>query len=139
MIVGREDEFKWSSFNSYIGRKSAILGLNTKYVLEIFAKNHQRAIELFKEFSRQDSIESFIEIKEEDNKVEKEIKGVLASSKKVEEILKIKGIKLECLGMKPFKVLRNEIIMIIKDKTDLSIRQIAEMLKINRGIVERIK
>ncbi len=114
-------------------------GVNIEYVLGMFAKNRKRAIKLFKEFSGLEGREDFIDVEIGGEKENREIKGVMASRKVVDEILTSRGLKLEHLRLKPYNETRNEIITLLKRKSDLSIRQIAELLEINRGTVQRIK
>ncbi len=132
-------DYKWSSYNGYSGEKSVLSGANIKYILGMFAKDRKMAIKLFKEFSGLEGREDFMDVEIDSEKENREIKGVMASREVVDEILKSRGLKLEHLRLKPYNETRNEIISLLRRKSDLSIRQIAELLEINRGTVQRIK
>lgn len=138
-IVKSEGDYEWSSYNAYTRENCEQPGINTEFVLGMFAKERKKAIKLFKEFSRLEGDEKFIDIGIGDEKANREIKGVMASRKAVDDILTSRGLKLEHLRLKPYSETRNEIIALLKRKSDLSIRQMAELLDINRGIIQRIK
>lgn len=138
-IVRSEGDYEWSSYNAYTREIREQTDINTDFVLGIFAKERKKAIKLFKEFSGLEGDEEFIDVGFGDEKANREIKGVMASRKAVDEILTSRGLKLEHLKLKPNSEARNEIIALLKRKSDLSIRQIAELLDINRGIIQRIK
>ena len=53
--------------------------------------------------------------------------------------LQEKANTIDLLIIKRDSVLRNELIRHLKERSSLSIRQIANVLSINRGMVERLK
>ena len=138
-IVKYEGDNGWSRDIDYTGEKSVLSGANIEYVLGMFAKNQKMAVKLLKEFSGLEGREDVIDVGMDGKKENRVIKGVMASRKVVDEILKSRGLKLEHLRLKPYNETRNEIISLLRRKSDLSIRQIAELLEINRGTVQRIK
>ncbi|NLD48980.1 MAG: transposase [Clostridiaceae bacterium] len=138
-IVKSEGDYEWSSFNAYTRDNTLLPSVNIEYILGMFAKERKRAIKLFKEFSGLEGNEDFMDVGIDGEKDNREIKGVMASRKVVDEILTSRGLKLEHLRLKQYNEIRNEIISLLKRKSDLSIRQIAELLEINRGVIQRIK
>jgi len=56
----------------------------------------------------------------------------------VNQYLKTKGIRLECLKLKEYDGYRQELVLTVRKNTGYSIRKISELLGINRGEVYRI-
>jgi len=49
-LVERLSQFKWSSHQSYVGKKSPMPGVDTGYVLKYFSRSRKKAVELYRQF-----------------------------------------------------------------------------------------
>jgi putative transposase len=143
-IVKHEEEYKWSSFNEYIIKKSINI-VDTEFILNIFNCDMNKAVQEFVEFSKKDEEKSFIEIhikktvSRGDNPNETEKLNRKDAEEYIEAFLKKKGIKLDYLRYKIYCETRQELILFLRTNTAMSIREIADMLDINRGMVEKVK
>ncbi|SDE67383.1 hypothetical protein, partial [Sporomusa acidovorans] len=98
----------------------------------------EKAVELFKEFSRQENQDSFIEYKEEE-KVNKTIQNEQEAKEYIIEQLRTHNVSLEEITNVANIRIRNDLIVKLKNKSSLSVRQIAEILGIGRNIVQRVQ
>ena len=106
----------------------------------MFSEDLTKAKELFIEFSgKEDNNVEFIDFDKRPVQKLVGIIGVKAAQEHIEKILTARGVKLDCLGLKGYEEIRKDIIVELKKNSNLSIRQIALVLKINRGMVQRIK
>ncbi|MFT9496033.1 REP-associated tyrosine transposase [Anaerosolibacter sp.] len=132
-------DYNWSSYKSYVLGNSQHAFLDHRLVLSIFSQNIDKGIQLFKEFSfLEKDDEGFIETEKKKEK-EISIRGYLEAKRYIEYYLADKGLKTNNLQEKVNVDVRNDIILKMKTNSDLSIREIADILTINRGIVGRIK
>ena len=129
-------EYRWSSYNYYINRKCYMKNMVEKdFVLKIFSKSEDRAIELFKEFSIQKNENKFIEFDDKIN-TESEI-NINDATEYIEEYLTSNNQTISTLKDKNNRLVLIEIIKQLKNKDKLSIRQIANLLGIDKNIVYR--
>ncbi len=127
-IVKNALEYKWSSYNEYINQKNS--AFETDEMLEIFTKDRNRAIKLFKEFTMERVNNSFIDCDEQepDNEFMKE---------QVIDILNKSKANLE--DIKTNRTVREGIIRHLKFEKRYSVRQVAKLLDLNRNVVQRVK
>lgn len=127
-IVKNALEYKWSSYNEYINQKNGTC--ETDNILEIFTKDRNRAIKLFKEFNMERVNNSLIDCDEQepDNELIKEY---------VIDILNKSKTNLE--DIKTNKTVREGIIRHLKFEKRYSVRQVAKLLDLNRNVVKRMK
>ena len=112
-------DYKWSSYNEYIGKTKT--GITNTDLLEMLSKNKKEAIEEFIEFHEEIDEESYLEDKEEMREYE-EKKAWRIIEEKIEEQ----------------QATKKELAELILKETKLSQRRIAEMLEMDRGIVQRL-
>jgi putative transposase len=131
-IVKKTEQYRWSSYDSYLNpQKVAARIVDTDFILSIFANNQKVAIQEFKTFSLVQDDSEFLDIEAGNIWTEEEGKAYLEkyltkrwSGKSMEELIN----NLDT---------RTEIIAYLKTNTHLSIRAIAGLLGINRGIVQK--
>jgi putative transposase len=131
-IVERPEQYKWSSYNRYLQpHNHEDKMVDTEFVLSIMDNDMQTAIEEFEKFSTEQDENSFLETKEGKNWTVEEGKSYL------EDHIKDKwsGKNLETLLRN--KEIRKEIIADLKTNTNLSVREIADLMGINRGVVQK--
>jgi REP element-mobilizing transposase RayT len=131
--------YNWSSYKSYILGSNQNVLVDHKLILSIFSEDKDKGIQLFKEFSLLGVDEDkFIEIADKEAK-EITIRGRFEAREYIERYLKEKGLKLQDILNKANVDIRNDIILKMKTCSDLSIREIAGILNIGKGVVERVK
>ena len=136
-ITKTPEEYLWSSYSCYIDDgKRVNKSIDAEYVLSFFVNGQKKAVEQFKEFSKKEYEGTFIEIAEKET--QKSIKGELATRQFIEEYLKMQGIGIKDLKLKLFIAMRNELIGELKSKSDQSDRDLARILDINRGAVQKV-
>lgn len=136
-IVTEPAYYTWSSYNGYIIDECPTnIVLDKDMILEMFAKDKTQARRMFSEFTKQKNEDEFIEyLNKDEGKVlaQKEAEAFLV------RFLKDEGLTFEELTEKSHANVRNKLIRELRAKSNLSIRQIADLLKVNRGVVERIR
>lgn len=135
-------DYKWSSYRSYTNHPQVEnLCLRPSYILKMFSEDITEGKKQFLEFSRKNETDNInlIDVTENLIKKDKEIKSEAAAREYVERFLKMKGVKQDCLGLKGYEDIRRELILELREKSNLSIRQIAFILGIGRGMVQRVK
>ncbi|AEV67555.1 transposase [Acetivibrio clariflavus] len=81
-LVKNIDEYKWSSFNEYIGKAKFV---NTDYALAMFSENRETAIKKFKEFNMAVNDDKCLEITPERKTVsDKEIRQLVLEKYNIE-------------------------------------------------------
>lgn len=138
-ITSNISEYQWSSYHDYVNdnfSSSQIIDRDT--VLDIFSSNQENAVEKLIEFHHKNDEYRFMDCPEEQES-EKEITNEQEAKNYIESFLKEKTNTTDLLIMRSDIGLRNELIRQLMEKSVLSIRQIANLLGINRGMVERAK
>ena len=129
--------YPWSSNNYYINESKKCI-IDKEDILTIFSSKIPKAIQLFKFFSQKPSTSIGLEYKS-NNISTKEITNYQQAYKYIRRYLKENNLKIEDVPKSQDKYYRDDLILNLKKKSNLSIREIAEILSINRGIVSRIK
>ncbi|SFQ95151.1 REP element-mobilizing transposase RayT [Desulfoscipio geothermicus DSM 3669] len=136
-MVKAPRHYKWSSYGSYTGRGSLEDDIIEKnMVLEMFSSEKGKAVELFVEYMNQLNNDTFIECEEEEKN--KTILCEKDAREFVDTYLKGKGLHWGMLNVRANYEIRNEIIKELKEKSNLSIRQIAGLLGINKNTVLKV-
>jgi len=129
--------YLWSSYKYYIIERKKNL-IDKEEILTIFSSKIPKAIQLFKTFSQKPSTSIDLEYKS-NNIPTKEITNYEQAYKYIRRYVKEKNLKIEDISKIQNKYYRDDLILSLKKKSNLSIREIAEILGINRSIVSRIK
>lgn len=138
-IVIQAEEYKWSSYGLYVGKYHYTKDIiDEEFILGMFSCIREKALELFKAFSQQENQDSFIEYKE-DEKLNKAIQNEQEAKEYIAGQLRKHNVSLEEIKNASNIQIRNEIILKLKTKSSLSVRQIAEMLGIGRNIIQRLQ
>jgi len=136
-IVKCVSEYQWSSYSAYT--ESNQPGIVDKgFILEMLSKETERAIRLFVEYSNMDDDESYIDLPQEDMQ-EKPIQSEIQSKEFITDYLDNHNVCLNELKIRGNNTLRRELISKLKGESSLSVRQIANLLGIDRNIVQRTK
>lgn len=138
-MVEKIDSYKWSSYNYYINSISnSGIHIDTDLIMSMFSEDKIKALKYFVEYSMQEAEDSFIDYEEqsvEDKKINSIDKALLYANKFVKKY----DIDISSLKMRENKKVREELVLQLKIKSTLSVRQIAEILYLDRNIVQRVK
>lgn len=132
-MVEVPSQYKWSSYKSFINGKQKYI--NTEYILNLFSKDKRVAVQQFADFSKDNETLKFIDI--EEVKVTK--MSDKEADKYISDYLRQFGVGIMDLSSKKKVELRENIIKDLKNNERLSIRQIARMLGVSKGMVQRVK
>ena len=117
-------EYKWSSYNGYIGRSRII---NTDFVLEIFSGNREKAINLFIEHSNEQNEDKCLDYDEKmrltDNDVKEQFRKL-----GIENISELQRLE---------KSKRNAVIKELKSIEGVTIRQLSRITGISKSVIDR--
>jgi len=134
-MVGDPSEYRWSSQTAYTDSTSNHL-VDSEFVLAMFSDSKIKALALFKEFMEQDETDQFLDMDEE---IERDLQNISEVMAFLEKFAVEKQIEGGYRHLKKNRFAVNEVILEIRKRSKLSVRQIAELLDINRGTVQRIK
>lgn len=127
-VVGDPNKYPWSSFHFYINSSKHTLGLVAcEGIHDLYSQNKRQAVFQMAEYTNRQSNERFMDMKNETD-IYSRIKSIM------EGFLNQRNTRIHQLD----KDSRNELIMLIKEKTDESTRNIAEVLGIGRNTVQRV-
>lgn len=130
-IVTEPSKFPWSSYNSYIGKGGYDTIISEEEILVFFSSNIDTAKALFIKYSTENAEDVFIDYQEE-----KAIINKYNACSFIRDFLKEKDREhVELLE----KNLKKELVLQLKKKSNLSTRQIAAMLGVDRNFVQRAK
>lgn len=135
-LVNECGSYLWSSYNDYLKNPDNCL-VDVEFVLSLFSDDLTKSIKLFKSFSKKSNDDK---LKDIDN-IEEESKTREYEQAKtyVDEYLNTNNLKLEDLRKRKIKNKRNELILFLRNNSDLSIREIAALLQIGRNMVANAK
>lgn len=131
-IVEHPVHYRWSSYGDYIGEDKYALGItNTSMILNIFSHNPEKAIKAFKEFSNmKEENDDFMDYDDEDETTKKEV-----LEKRINSIVGLHGLTIKELSECKDRVKRDKILHELKSIKGVSIRQLSEILSINKNII----
>ncbi len=125
-MVKKLADYKWSSYNSYMSENNYFSNmLDTDIVLDLFSSDKQTAKREFAKFMNEESKETFIDIKEQEEVMDEE-----AAKELFKAMLKEQGES----ETEPL----DQLIKKFRSKTNLSIRKIADIAAINKDKVNKI-
>jgi len=135
-LVKLPEDYKWSSYSEYLKNRTKMVIVED--ILKLFSKNLSKALPLFMKFSQAEDNHDFLEYKE-DNQTKKDINTYQKASNLRDQYLKRNHLELILLRKRRNKIFRDKLIRELKEKSILSNREIANLLEINRGIVQLVK
>jgi DNA-directed RNA polymerase specialized sigma subunit len=108
--------------------------IDKEEILNLFSSDRAKVIHLFTEFSCQQNNDTFMDYQEV-FKEAKEITSVEKTKEYTSRYLKEKGLQIESLKDKINKEYRDKLILELTEKTNLSYREIANILGFSRWLV----
>lgn len=138
-ITSNIAEYQWSSYNDLVNDNFSNLQIiDRDTVLAIFSLDRINTVKEIIEFHNKNDEYRFIDNPDEQESA-KEITNEQEAKDYIESFLKDKTNTTDVLIIRRDIRLRNELIKQLMEKSVFSIRQIASLLNINRGMVERSK
>lgn len=131
-IVADCKDYPWSSYNYYIGKCDDNL-VDTDFVLAIFSPVAKDSVRMFEEFSKEYNDDKFIDIQKEDEEID--ILGQKAAKAFIIDYLDNENLKIEDLKNPVYKKKRNRLILYLRRNSNLSIRELANVLELGRGTI----
>ena len=131
-LVENPSNYPWSSFRGYLQPQGPGC-LDTNFVLDIFSENRSTAVKEFERFSLEADDSTYIGCEDE-----KPIRTLDEGRTYLEDYLS-QAFGLEINQIRENKQLRKEIILHLRTQTSLSQRVIAELLGVDKSLVERLK
>lgn len=139
-MVDDPSHFRWSSFLCFIDSNNGSPGLvDTKSILDLFSLDAGRAVPLLLEYTNRDSKKTFTDIEPEHNQENREKTKEKARLFVLNFLHEKKNKGKTSRELFKDKEIRSELIGKLKEDYGLSIRQISEILGIDRNMVQRIK
>jgi len=128
--IGTVREYKWSSYSDYMGDGRKIT--DTVEILSIFSNFQEKAQIEFARFNHEFTEETFLDISEEKEINESNITDY------IKRYLSEKGLEIDDLKCTPWKSVREELVRLLLEKSNLSRRGIAAALVLNREMVRKV-
>lgn len=138
-ISGKPDDYRWSSYNSYLYTTDYSLLVDSDEILSLFSSNTKLAARGFIQFSQKSSVDCFIDYPVDEDKNEILIDSLTAAKRYVERFLGNHDISIDKIKDRSNIDLRNSLIVYIKSTSNLSIREIGDLLNLDRNMVRRAK
>ena len=135
-LVKLPEDYKWCSYSEYLKNRTKMVIVED--ILKLFSKNLSKALPLFMQFSQAEDNHDFLEYKE-DNQTKKDINTYQKASNFRDQYLKRNHLEFILLRKRRNKIFRDKLIRELKENSILSNREIANLLEINRGIVQLVK
>jgi REP element-mobilizing transposase RayT len=132
-IVARPGEYRWSSYNAYVGKATMIKKLlDTNTILDIFSEQRNKAVMEYFRFMQNDEHDAadirVIDIEEEKSNGQENkdyINGREAAMKSIEQRLSEKKLTMEELLQD--KEQRNEMIKAIRKNSSLNLKELGDL------------
>jgi len=126
--ISNLNSYKWSSYKKYLNvsfaKKPGI-----KEILHISSKDPHQAIKAFVKFHEENTEDNFIDVKELSAEEAKAM---------IDNHLKKAGIGKSKLKNKENKKLLKDLVIKLENQSDLSLREIAVMIEVNRETVRKL-
>ena len=129
-IVKKPANYKWSSYRAYTGKEEDELITDKEAILGIISSNRERAIKEFERFTMAEQQDKFIDT--DDNEVMEK------TDAEAEEELRSIFFEMNIPDGTRGRDIPNDAVKEFRNRTGLSIRRIAEILKIDKNRVNKI-
>jgi len=130
--ICNKEKYHWSSYTDYIGEQSKfIYDFVIDKILSLFSLDKETAVKQFRLFSDQAGQIKHIDIEQRKYTNINEYKV----NKYINKFLDKRKITIGDLKKATFRETRNELLINLRNNTDLSLRKISELTGINREVV----
>lgn len=133
-ITFKPEDYKWSSYQAYANPTTHDGIVDRKLVLSLFADDEKKAISAFRDFSHQACTDTIIDISYE-SPPNKSIFSATEAMFFINEYLDNHDADINQLYKD--KPLRNDLIRELRNRSTLSIREMAVLLSLDRNLIQR--
>ena len=131
-LVEKPEQYRWCSYTSYLfPHEPEAKMVDTEFILSMMTNDQQTAIKEFKRFSMENDEREFLDIEEGS------VWTIEEGFSYLDEYLTKRWPGKSLPELMNNKNIRTELIVDLKTNTRLSVRAIANLLGINRGIVQK--
>ncbi|HPU01294.1 MAG: transposase [Firmicutes bacterium] len=135
-LVSEASQYNWSSYRSYLHLGSNDELIDYQFVLNMFASSLTEALPRFVEFSKQTDEQNFVDyLGEKEEMAAKEKKAKLF----IDMYLQERNMNIEKLKLRSNMAIRNELIRLLIENTDLPLRRIGKLLNLSKSTISRFK
>ncbi|MCL0085547.1 transposase, partial [Thermodesulfovibrionales bacterium] len=127
--IGSQEAYPWSSYHEYFKEDTGLVAADE--ILSMFSNDREKAIDAFKKYHQEEAEGFFLDVEEKKRILEENVQS-FTSQYLIKQKLELEGLKLP-----ENKKFRDELIGLLREESDLSLRRIAEVLQINREVVRR--
>ncbi|MEW6182136.1 MAG: transposase [Bacillota bacterium] len=127
--IDSTETYPWSSYHEYFKDNTSLVA--AEEILSMFSNNREKAVDDFKNFHQEEPGGLFLDVKEKKRITEENVQSVIG-----EYLIKHK-LEIAKLKLPANKAYRDELIGLLRKESDLSLRRIAAVLRINREVVRR--
>ena len=141
-IAKNLEEYAWSSYCLYIKELSQRNTLiECKDILSLFSPDKDKAIDLFVRYHRQNRLEkgNIIELPEENEKHGHDLINEKEAKQYIQNYFKEHRLDLSNLKERKYQSYRNKLISYLRVNSTLSIRGIANILRVSKVTVQNVK
>jgi putative transposase len=124
-ITKNIEEYKWSSYHEYTGKVNLV---DINFILKILNTERKKAIKSFVEYNSKLNNDNCLDIKKSNRITDEDAKNIISELCNVKNAIEIQNFDI---------LTRNKYLKELKEKHDLSIRQIERLTGINRGVVQK--
>lgn len=135
-IVKDLNDYLWTSYKYYAEKNKEDYLVDSNRILSMISDNKVNAIKAFIKFSKENNEDIYLDIENA-----KQIKNKDEAIKYIKERLKEENIAENYLINKPNNIkgtIIHNLIVEIKEKSNLSLREIGEMFKISKSTIQRL-
>ncbi|NLO25569.1 MAG: transposase [Clostridiales bacterium] len=136
-LVNDPSQYRWSSYSYFLKPTQADSSfVNTQFILKILSNDTWKSLQLFKEFSRGRDDNAFMDVEEEPSKAYS-INSIKDAQDFIEQYLKGIGVGFKNLKRKEYKAIRDQLIIKLKEESNLSVREIGGLMGVSKNVVAR--
>lgn len=138
-IIDLPGKYEWSSYGCYTETSLQYGLVDTKPLLQLFSIYPDIAVQEFKKHTSEAYDDVFIDVNNEEIK---EITTKAEALKHLEKLLSKKGVTLNDIQQQKGKVkgsFKHELVVSLKSVTNLSCREIGDLLCLNKSTVQELK
>lgn len=138
-IIDLPEKYEWSSYGCYSGVKNVSCLVDTSLLLEMYSIYPDKAVKEFIRYTAETCEDTFIDVGESKAK---EIMTMPEALKYLDKLMEEKGSSLQEIQQQKGKVkgsFKHELVVRLKHTTNLSCRDIGNLLGINKSTVQELE
>ena len=140
-MVHSPSQYRWSSYTAYVSNNTRDSLLDKEFILRLFSSNNSQAVLQFIKFSEIPESDMFLEYEMAEEMVLPILRGMDEARRYVRNQLNALGISYELSILQPHSMrdtVWRELVQDLKAKSNLSTREIAEIVNLSKSAVSRV-